>query len=155
MENKPICKSCRYMSLERRAKVTGNNDYKKGPRGECVCTHPRAEESFQDVCPKSPRLPGFIGFTKPGEATPNIRTSPRWCPLRQGPDILPCPCGAKPVLVRAASSRWFVDCPRLDCEFTNSRTLVAVQSELEAAEIWNKEVLAYAKGKSNNPGKRR
>lgn len=40
--------------------------------------------SFRRVCPKSPRLEAFIGFTKPGGKTPVIKTSPRWCPLREG-----------------------------------------------------------------------
>ena len=40
--------------------------------------------SFRRVCPKCPRLEAFIGFTKPGGKTPVIKTSPRWCPLREG-----------------------------------------------------------------------
>jgi len=28
-------------------------------------------------------MAAFIGFTKPGEEYPNIKTSPRWCPLRE------------------------------------------------------------------------
>lgn len=34
------------------------------------------------VCPRSPRMAGFIDFTAPGENVPKIKTSPRWCPLR-------------------------------------------------------------------------
>lgn len=29
-------------------------------------------------------IPNAIGFTKPGGKTPVIKTSPRWCPLREG-----------------------------------------------------------------------
>ena len=55
-----------------------------GPRSSCMCRHPEAVASFRRVCPKSPRLEAFIGFTKPGGKTPVIKTSPRWCPLREG-----------------------------------------------------------------------
>ena len=54
----------------------------KGPRGDCMCKHPDALETFKRVCPRSPRMAGFIDFTAPGENVPKIKTSPRWCPLR-------------------------------------------------------------------------
>ena len=70
------------MDLMGRAKLTANSWHRKGPRGECVCRHPDALETFKRTCPRSPRMPGFIAFTTPGESAPQIKTSPRWCPRR-------------------------------------------------------------------------
>ena len=78
----PVCKTCDFMKMVSRAKRTGNNNTLKGPRGDCHCYHPKAVETFNKVCPGSPRMAGFIGFTAPGENVPQIKTSPRWCPLR-------------------------------------------------------------------------
>lgn len=83
MSGKPVCKGCLYMKLTGRAKVTGNNWHIGGPRGECMCQHPEARETFNRVCPRSPRMAAFIGYTKPGEKLPAIKTSPKWCPLRE------------------------------------------------------------------------
>ena len=76
----PICRTCIYMRMTGRAICNGNND--GNPRGNCWCEHPEAREVFNRVCPRSPRAPGFIGFTPKGGNKPQIRTSPRWCPLR-------------------------------------------------------------------------
>lgn len=81
-KNAPACRTCYYMRLIGRANITGNNRYLKGPRGDCHCKHPEALAAFQKVCPRSPRMAGFIGFTAPGENVPQIKTSPKWCPLR-------------------------------------------------------------------------
>jgi hypothetical protein len=78
----PICRQCEYMTLIGRARITGNS-LQEGPRGDCMCEHPKAVETFERVFPRSPRMAAFIGFTKPGEEYPNIKTSPRWCPLRE------------------------------------------------------------------------
>ena len=78
----PACRTCPFMELTGRAKMTANNRHTKGTRGDCMCKHPDALETFNRVCPRSPRLPGFIGFTAPGENVPQIKTAPRWCPLR-------------------------------------------------------------------------
>lgn len=78
----PTCRTCQYMSLIGWAKMTMNGWRDKGPRGDCMCGHPAALETFDRVCPYSPRMPGFIGYTAPGENVPQIKTSPRWCPLR-------------------------------------------------------------------------
>ena len=78
----PACRTCPFMELTGRAKMTANNRHTKGTRGDCMCKHPDAPETFNRVCPRSPRLPGFIGFTAPGENVPQIKTAPRWCPLR-------------------------------------------------------------------------
>nr|DAI03627.1 MAG TPA: hypothetical protein [Caudoviricetes sp.] len=48
-----------------------------------MCEHPKAVETFERVCPHSPRMAAFIAFTKPGGELPAIKTSPRWCPLRE------------------------------------------------------------------------
>lgn len=78
----PVCSECHYMELTGLAKLTANSRYDKGPRDECMCRHPDALETFKMVCPRSPRMPGFIDFTAPGESVPQIKTSPRWCPRR-------------------------------------------------------------------------
>ncbi|MCG4526932.1 hypothetical protein [Intestinimonas massiliensis (ex Afouda et al. 2020)] len=82
MKKIPICRQCEYMKLIGRARITGNS-LPEGPRGDCMCEHPKAVETFERVLPHSPRMAAFIGFTKPGEEYPNIKTSPRWCPLRE------------------------------------------------------------------------
>lgn len=82
MRKVPICKTCYYMRLISRSKITRNNTNLKGPRGKCHCIHPKAIETFEKVCPRSRRMAGFIGFTAPGENVPQIKTSPKWCPLR-------------------------------------------------------------------------
>lgn len=82
MGNKtPVCAGCEYLKMHR-CRVTGNNRFLGGPRAECMCSHPKAFSTFQSVCPRSPRMPGFVGYTKPGGNKPIIKTSPKWCPLR-------------------------------------------------------------------------
>ena len=80
--NVPICSVCLHMEVTGRAKITSNNSHLGGPRGDCMCKHPDAVETFRKVCPRSPRIAGFIGYTAPGGSAPQIKTSPRWCPLR-------------------------------------------------------------------------
>lgn len=81
-EEKPICRSCNFMRVTGYAKTTGNNRRLKGPRGNCMCKHPDAVKTFNKVCPRSPRMAAFIGYTPPGEAKPALKTSPTWCPMR-------------------------------------------------------------------------
>lgn len=83
-EEKPICRSCNFMRVTGYAKTTGNNRHLKGPRGGCMCEHPDAVKTFNKVCPRSPRMAAFIGYTPPGETKPAIKTSPTWCPMRPG-----------------------------------------------------------------------
>lgn len=71
MKERPTCRSCYFMRVTGYAKVTGNNSHLKGPRGDCMCVHPDAFETFNRVCPRSSRLAAFIGYT-----------SPKWCPMR-------------------------------------------------------------------------
>ena len=78
-----ICRYCGYMRITNTAKITGNNRLLKGPRGSCMCMHPDAVKTFTMVCPRSPRMAAFIGYTAPGGHAPTIKTSPRWCPLCQ------------------------------------------------------------------------
>lgn len=80
----PICADCDYMVLAGRAKRTANNLFRAGARAACYCGHPGAEKSFHEVCPNSGRMPGFINYTEPGGDVPNMKTSPRWCPMRAG-----------------------------------------------------------------------
>ena len=82
MKKIPVCRQCEYMKLIGRARITGNSRL-EGPRGDCMCEHPKAVEIFERVCPHSPRMAAFIAFTKPGGELPAIKTSPRWCPLRE------------------------------------------------------------------------
>ena len=81
-EEKPICRSCNFMQVTRYAKTTGNNRHLKGSRGDCMCQHPNAVKTFNKVCPRSPRMAAFIGYTPPGEIKPVLKTSPTWCPMR-------------------------------------------------------------------------
>ena len=78
----PKCQTCYFMNLISRAKITSNNSHLGGPRGDCMCRHPDAVDIFKRVCPRSPRMAGFIGYTAPGGNVPQIKTSPKWCPLR-------------------------------------------------------------------------
>lgn len=69
----PKCSDCKLMKAFRRNGAS---------RGSCYCEHISAEKIFKRVYPKSPRMPGFIGFTEPWGDKPQIKTSPKWCPLR-------------------------------------------------------------------------
>lgn len=79
---KPSCHYCLYMLQGYRAKTDGNNIHRGGGRAPCYCEHPAARETFNRVCPKSNKLPGFIAYTPCGKNGPKIKTSPVWCPLR-------------------------------------------------------------------------
>lgn len=79
----PKCNSCEHMMILGRARQNGNNRGLKGPRAKCFCEHPKANETFQRMFPRSPRMVGFIGFTPPGESCPACKTAPKWCPKRQ------------------------------------------------------------------------
>ncbi len=57
------CSTCPMMKVTGRAIYTRNNGYMAKPRGRCCCNHDDAEAAFKIVCPKSPRMPGFIAFT--------------------------------------------------------------------------------------------
>ena len=76
----PVCGKCPHMHMAGRAYCNRNNS--GNPRGNCWCEHPDALEIFREMCPRNTRAPGFIGFTKMGGDKPQIKTSPRWCPLR-------------------------------------------------------------------------
>lgn len=76
------CSNCPYLKIRGSAKITRNNRHLKGARSSCYCEHPRAEKIFVKMFPKSPKEPGFVSFTAPGEITPMIKTSPKWCPLK-------------------------------------------------------------------------
>lgn len=69
-----ICKICGYLHVYMKC---GNL------RGECFCKHEKAVETFNKVCPHSPRMPGFIGYTTAGTMNPATKTAPRWCPLKE------------------------------------------------------------------------
>lgn len=76
----PVCAQCEHMKSYC-CRITGNN---MGlPRSECMCSHPLALKVFKAVCPKSPRMAGFIGYSVRGGTTPTLIASPRWCPLRE------------------------------------------------------------------------
>lgn len=78
----PVCAKCEYMTMYR-CRETGNNRYIGGPRAACMCNHTEAFSTFRRVCPRSPKMEGFIGYTKPGGNRPVIKTSPKWCPRRK------------------------------------------------------------------------
>lgn len=76
----PVCAGCRYMKVTGWARCNGNNMGR--PRGDCMCEHPLALETFNKLYPRPHRLACFIGFTERGSNKLQIKTSPRWCPLR-------------------------------------------------------------------------
>lgn len=80
MKNPFRCSDCEHMGLMGRARLTSGTSW-GGPRGECWCKHPEAEASFAASGNRSASC--FIAFTAPGENTPAIKTSPRWCPLKR------------------------------------------------------------------------
>lgn len=82
MKGAPTCRTCHFMRMTGRAKLTANSWHGKGSRGYCMCRHPDALETFNRLCPRSNRLAGFIDYTAPGENVPQIKTCPKWCPLR-------------------------------------------------------------------------
>ncbi len=75
------CIDCPLMEISGYARITAAN-YSKRPRGNCFCKHPDAERVFKEYCPNSPRMPCFISFTQTDSGKPDIKTSPRWCPLK-------------------------------------------------------------------------
>ena len=87
MNSTPKCAGCPYVRLSGVARATGNNSHLGGPRSEFVCRHQDAEKVFKQVCPRSYKMPGFIGFSRPGKIVPAIKTSPRWCPLRYHKEV--------------------------------------------------------------------
>jgi hypothetical protein len=76
----PTCKGCLYRSRPYLARITGNNNGR--PRASFMCEHPKAFETFSVVFPRSNRMARFIGYSAMGGNVPQIKTSPRWCPLR-------------------------------------------------------------------------
>ncbi len=76
------CADCPMMKITGYEKITSTNFYIP-LRGKCFCEHPDAEQMFKERCPKSPRMPRFIAFTKPSSHKPAIKTTPRWCPRKQ------------------------------------------------------------------------
>lgn len=87
MSDTPKCVGCHYAKLTSTARATGNNRHLGGPRSEFMCRHQDAEKVFKQVCPRSYKMPGFIGFSHPGKIVPAIKTSPRWCPLRDRKEV--------------------------------------------------------------------
>ena len=80
----PRCRECEHLCVGGYAEVTGNN-YGRGahPRRGCTCGHPAARETFEKVCPRSPRMAGFIAYTTMNDDLPQIKTCPKWCPLKE------------------------------------------------------------------------
>ena len=77
----PVCSLCPYMKLGGRAICNGNNNGR--PRADCFCTHPDARETFYRMFPRSPKMATFIGYTAMGGNVPQLKTSPKWCPLKE------------------------------------------------------------------------
>lgn len=72
-ENKPCCRTCGYKNAYYRANA-------KAERLEYYCDHPYAREAFEEY--GGVGSPQFIGFSVKGDTVPQIKTSPRWCPLK-------------------------------------------------------------------------
>lgn len=82
MKNDIRCATCPLMKLTGRAKSTRNNSHMALPRGDCFCEHPDAIAAFEMVCPRSPRMAGFIGYTAKNADKPSIKSTPKWCPRK-------------------------------------------------------------------------
>lgn len=82
-KNAPKCQLCMYKQVWRTANLTANNRHLKGPRKSCCCSHPDTEEVIKRKFPKLCSAPGFICFTEPGSSKLQIKTCPRWCPLKE------------------------------------------------------------------------
>lgn len=52
-----------------------------GVRNLCYCEHPRMAKFFGEYGGRN-REPGFVAFSIAWSKNPDIKTSPRWCPLR-------------------------------------------------------------------------
>lgn len=72
--NAPECKGCKHLN------IYGSTH--GGVRGLCYCGHPKALAAFKRYSNGSNREPGFIAYTVGWGQEPDIKTSPRWCPLR-------------------------------------------------------------------------
>ena len=68
----PQCQCCEYLNVY-------NAGY-GAQRKQCYCEHPNAEFVYKKYDLKGDLA--FICFSKKMSATPAIKTSPRWCPLR-------------------------------------------------------------------------
>ncbi len=71
------CVNCKYAKTYYPISITGT-------RNRVMCSHPN-QKYIYEYC-RSHRvasMPGFIGYTKPFENEVTIKTSPRWCPLKQ------------------------------------------------------------------------
>ncbi len=76
------CKECEHCKMRGRANVkySGNGMY---GRGEFWCENPDTVKIPLNGFGNS--APGFIGFgTMEKDSKLQIKTSPRWCPLRKG-----------------------------------------------------------------------
>lgn len=68
------CAECEHLRRDRRGCAA---------RYYFFCNHGNAEVVFNSICHDSNRMPGFIGWSRPGEYYPIIKKSPKWCPLRE------------------------------------------------------------------------
>ena len=69
----PKCSECKLMQSYTRSHAT---------RASCFCSHRAARKTFERLFPRSNKMPGFIGYSAPWGNKPQIKTSPKWCPLR-------------------------------------------------------------------------
>lgn len=76
------CATCPMMKMSGRARYTANNSHLALPRGDCFCKHPDAHSAFELICPCSPSMACFIGYTQGASDKPDIKTTPRWCPRK-------------------------------------------------------------------------
>ena len=73
-----VCNRCGYRDRAGRCNPT----YRSYGRWYFMCGHRDAYTRCSAASPK--RLPGFLGFAKSGEFDLDMKTSPRWCPLKAG-----------------------------------------------------------------------
>lgn len=76
------CSACPYLIVPIRNNVSTSNVGMSRPRGCCYCNHPNAPTELDKIVPGTAVGPGFIAYTKGYSDVPNIKTAPRWCPIK-------------------------------------------------------------------------
>ena len=82
MKNDIQCTACQFMQVKPDKSATGIKGRKK-----CFCTHSDAKIASKAICEKSETESDFISYTKDDGVDVDIKTTPRWCPLK----LMDCP----------------------------------------------------------------
>lgn len=77
MKNDIQCAACQFMQVKPEKFSKRLNGRKKR-----FCTHSDAKIASKAICEKSETEPDFISYTKDDGGEADIKTAPRWCPLK-------------------------------------------------------------------------